>query len=115
MYAAKDNEWEKFEKLPAWQMTKVRRTVHFATLMDICHLQNAESEPKFQKYTGRVVLRGEREKDGSGSYAPPGCVNKYVTELPEENKKLVHCEEMAPCAGRLVAMKQKEQLTPFSS
>ena len=26
------------------------KKVHFATLMDICHLKNAELEPKFQKY-----------------------------------------------------------------
>ena len=52
--AAVDNEWEKLEKIPAWNLTKVRskkevideaRTkgekVHFASLMDICHLENA--------------------------------------------------------------------------
>ena len=27
--------------------------------MDICHLKNAELEPEFQKYKGRVVLRGD--------------------------------------------------------
>ena len=32
--------------------------VHFATLMDICHLKNSELELQFQKYRGRVVLRG---------------------------------------------------------
>ena len=37
--------------------------------MDICHLKNAESEPKFHKYKGRVVLRGSTVKDDSGSYA----------------------------------------------
>ena len=50
-----DKEWEKLEKLPARQMTKVKseseviqeaqkeqRTVHFATLMDICLLKDAE-------------------------------------------------------------------------
>ena len=31
--------------------------VHFASLMDICHLKNAELEAKHQKYKGRVVLR----------------------------------------------------------
>ena len=31
---------------------------HFASLMDICHLKNAELETKHQKYKGRVVLRG---------------------------------------------------------
>ena len=44
-------------------------TVHFASLMDICHLKNAELEAKHQKYKGRVVLRGVIVKDNSGSYA----------------------------------------------
>ena len=35
------------------------KTVHFASLMDICHLKNAELEAKHQKYKGRVVLRGD--------------------------------------------------------
>ena len=77
-----DKEWEKLEKIPAWNLTKVRnksevideaRTsgakVHFASLMDICHLKNAELEAKHQKYKGRVVLRGDIVKDNSGSYA----------------------------------------------
>ena len=57
-------------KILAWDLTKGRskrevtdevRTkgakVHFASLMDICHLKNAEKEAKHQKYKGRVVLR----------------------------------------------------------
>ena len=80
--AAVDKEWEKFEKIPACNITKVRnksevineaRTkgvkVHFASLMDICHMKNAELETKHQKYKGRVVLRGDIVKDDSGSYA----------------------------------------------
>ena len=80
--AAVDKEWEKLEKISAWNLTKVRnksedideaRTkgakVHFASLMDICHLKNAELETKHQKYKGRVVLRGDIVKDDSGSYA----------------------------------------------
>ena len=43
--------------------------VHFVSLMDICHLKNAELEAKHQKYKGRVVLRGDIVKDNSGSYA----------------------------------------------
>ena len=43
--------------------------VHFASLMDICHLKNAESETKNQKYKGRVVFRGDIVKDDSGCYA----------------------------------------------
>ena len=61
--AAVDKDWEKLGKIPAWDLTKVRskkevideaRTkgakVHFASLMDICHLKNAELETKHQKY-----------------------------------------------------------------
>ena len=40
--------------------------VHIASLMDICHLKNAELEAKHQKYKGRVVLRGDIVKDDSG-------------------------------------------------
>ena len=43
--------------------------VHFASLVDPCHLKNAEWEAKHQKYKGRVVLRGALVKDNSGSYA----------------------------------------------
>ena len=80
--AAVDKEWEKLEKISAWNLTKVRSkkevideartagaTVHFASLMDICHLKNDELEAKHQKYKGRVVLRGDIAKDNSGSYA----------------------------------------------
>ena len=68
--AAVDKEWEKFEKILAWDKAKVRnksdvidearkegRKGHFASLMDICHLKNAELETKHEKYKGRVVLR----------------------------------------------------------
>ena len=37
--------------------------------MDICHLKNAELEPKHQKYKGRVPLRGDIVKDDSGAHA----------------------------------------------
>ena len=43
--------------------------VHFASLMDICHLKNAELETKHQRYKGRFVLRSHIVKDDSGSYA----------------------------------------------
>ena len=76
--AAVDKEWEQLEKIPTWDQTKVRcrkevideaRTkgakVHFASVMDICHLKNAELETEHQKYKGRVVLRGDIVKDDS--------------------------------------------------
>ena len=40
-----------------WKHKETKREVHFATLMDMCHLKNAELEPTLQKYKGRVVLR----------------------------------------------------------
>ena len=77
--AAVDKEWEKLEKISAWNLTKVKSkkevideartkgaTVHFASLMDIGHLKNAELEAK---YKGRVVLRGDIVIDDSGSNA----------------------------------------------
>ena len=45
------------------------RKVHLASLMDLCHLQNSELELQYQKYKGRVVLRGDFVKDDSGLYA----------------------------------------------
>ena len=70
------------EKISGWQLTKVRSKkevldeaktkgakVLFVSLMDICHVKNAELETKHQKYRGRVVFRGDIVEDDSGSYA----------------------------------------------
>ena len=59
--AAVDKEWENLEKISAWNLTKVRSnkevidearmsgaTVHFESLMYVCHLKNAELETKHQ-------------------------------------------------------------------
>ena len=80
--AALDQEWGKLEKIPAWNITKVRnesevideaRTkgakVHFASQMDICHLKNAELETRYQKCKVRFVLRDDIVIDDSASYA----------------------------------------------
>ena len=80
--AAVEKEWIKLETLPAWKLEKVKskkevmkeaqknnNKVHFASLMDLCHLKNSELEPQFQKYKGRVVLRRDIVKDYSGAYA----------------------------------------------
>ena len=62
---------EKSETKKRWskKQGKNGRKVHFASLRDLCHLKHSELEPKFQKYKGRVVLRGDIVKDDSGSYA----------------------------------------------
>ena len=81
--AAVDKEWKKLETIPAWDVRKVKskkevieeaqnnnnNKVHVASLMDFCHLKNSELEPQLQKYRGRVVLRGDIVKDGSGACA----------------------------------------------
>ena len=72
----------KLERISAWNLVNVRDQsevieetrhkgvkVHFASLMDICQLNNAELEAMHQKYKRRVVLRGDIVKDDSGSYA----------------------------------------------
>ena len=54
--AAVDKEWKKLETMAAWQLDKVKgksevileaqrdkKKVHFATLMDICHLKKMRS------------------------------------------------------------------------
>ena len=38
-------------------------------MTDLCHLKKSELDPQFQKYKGRVALRGDIVKDDSGSYA----------------------------------------------
>ena len=75
-------KWEKLEKIPALQLTKVGnkkevieevrtkgRKVQFVSLMDLYHLANSELEPRHQKYKGRVVLRGDIVKDDSSASA----------------------------------------------
>ena len=74
-------QWKKLETIQAWKLDKVKSKeevlleaqrnkskVHFASLVDLCHLKNAELEPTFH-YKGRVVLRGDTIKDDSGACA----------------------------------------------
>ena len=114
--AAVDKEWEKLENISAWNLTKVRnkeevideaRTkgakVHFASLMDICHLNNAELEAKHQKYKGPVVLRGDIVKDDSGSYAvitEQGSSASQMTaaKIMDIISRLLGCDGQAACA-----------------
>ena len=97
-----------------WKMTKVKskrevieeaqkeqRKVHFATLMDICHLKNAELEPKLQKYKGRVVLRRDIVKDDSGSYAVFTEQGSSVSKLTAA-KVMDVIARLPGCAGQAV-------------
>ena len=65
---------------------------------------------------GKEIKIDSKQNDGTQSWTVISRgINKYVTELPEENKKPIHYEEVATGAGQLAAMKQKEQFIPSSS
>ena len=106
--AAVDKEWEKLEKISAWNLTKVRSkkevideartsgaTVHFASLMDMCHLKNAELEAKHQKYKGRVVLRSDIVKDDSGSCAGSSASQMTAAKIMDIISRLPGCDGQA--------------------
>ena len=44
-------------------------TVHFGSIMELCHLKHAELSKELQKYKGRIVFRGDIVKDEDGVYA----------------------------------------------
>ena len=110
------NNGKKLEKILAWQLTKVRnkkevieearnkgRKVHFASLMDLCHLKNSELELEYQKYKGRVALRDDIVKDDSGSYAvftERGSSASQMTaaKVMDTTSRLPRCSGQAPDA-----------------
>ena len=67
--AAEHKEWKKLETNPSWAVKKKNKSkkevikeaqknnnkVHFASLLDLCHLKNSELEPKVQS-----TLRGSK-------------------------------------------------------
>ena len=73
---------EKLEKISAWNLTKVRSkkevieeartagaTVHFTSLMDVCHFKNAELDAKTPKIKKVKLYCGDIVKDDLVSYA----------------------------------------------
>ena len=79
---ALEAEWAKLEAKKAWDITKVRpkaevireakatgRTIHFGSLMDLCHLKNSQLGEEFWSYKGRIAFRGDIVKDEEGSFA----------------------------------------------
>ena len=82
----------------------------FASLMDICHLKNAELEAKHQKYKGRVVLRGDIVKDDSGSYAVLTEQDSSASHMTEA-KVMDIVSRLPGCAGQAVeAVSAKTQV-----
>ena len=75
-----DKEYDKVDRLPAWQVTKVKskkeviekaqregRAVHVATMRDLCHLKNSEFEQQFKNYkkSGGSAGRSKRRSISS--------------------------------------------------
>ena len=114
-YQKQGQQWRKngkhWRKYPHGSLTKVRNkseviaearnkghTVHFASLMELCHLKNSELEPQFQEYKGRVVLRGDIVKVDSGSYAvftEQGSSASQMTaaKVMDVKSRLPRCEQ----------------------
>ena len=79
---------------------ETKKKVHFASLMNTCHLKNAKLEPKLQKYKGRVVLRGDIVKDDSGAYAVfteqgSSATQMTAAKIMDVIAKLPDCEGQA--------------------
>ena len=85
-----DEVKSKKEVIPEAQREK--KKVHFATLMDICHLKSAELEPKHQKYKGRAVFRGDIVKDDSGAYAVVTEQGSSASQMTAAKSHGRHCE-----------------------
>ena len=98
--------------MPAWQLDKVKSKkdvflmtqkekikVHFATLMDICHLKIAELDPKYQKYKGRIVSRGDIVKDDSGAYAVFSKQGSSASQMTDA-KAMDVIARLPDCAGQ---------------
>ena len=73
--AGVDKEWEKLEKISAWNLTKVRSKKEAideartsGAVIDICHVKNAELEAKHQIYKRRVAPRNDIVKYDFGFY-----------------------------------------------
>ena len=85
-------------------MKQGRRALQFiASLMDMCHLKNAELEAKHRKYNGRVVLQSDTVKDDSGSYAvftEQGSSASQMTaaKIMDIISRLPGCDGQAPDA-----------------
>ena len=114
-YPQQKQQWinnGKIEKIPAWDLTNVRsksevideaRTkgakIYFVSLMDICHLKNAELEAKHQKDKGRVELQSDIVKDDSGSYAVSNEQGSSASQMTAA-KVMDIISRLPGCAGQ---------------
>ena len=79
---ALEKGWSKLERKKAWDISRVApkakvirdakakgRSVHFGSLMDLCHIKNSQMGKEFWSYKGRIVFRGDIVKDEDGMFA----------------------------------------------
>ena len=129
--AAVDKEWEKLEKISAWNLTNLKSkkevidearisgaAVHLASLMDLCHLKNAELEAKHQNYKGRVVFCGDIVKRDSGSYAvftEQGSSTSQMTaaKIMDIISRLPGCDGQAADAVSAYSQQKWKMLTNY--
>ena len=94
--AAVDEERKNLDTIPAWNLVQVQREskkVHFATLMDICHLSKIRSwNQKLQKYKGRSVLSGDIIEDDSGAYAVFAEQGSSASQMTAAKKHGRYCK-----------------------
>ena len=67
--------------------------------MDICHRENAEFEPKYQKYKGRVVLPGDIVQDHSGTNAVFKVQGSFASNVTA-TKVMDVIARLPDCAGQ---------------
>ena len=75
------------------------RKVHLASLLGLCHLKNSELELQFQKYKGRVVLRGDIVKNDSVSYAEFTVQGSLPSQMTAANV-MDNISRLPGCAGQ---------------
>ena len=112
--AAADTEWDKLKHLLACHFKNVKPksevtqqakkygiSVHFTSLMDLCHLKDSELEKHLNTYKGRVVLRRDNVKDDRGCkavFTEQGASASQVAatnlgdELPGLRKPPMQCQ-----------------------
>ena len=96
-----DDQSKKQKRCHLGSREREERTIHFATLPDICHLKITEPESKFQKYKGRVVLRGDTVQRRLWSlcslyWTGPICVSKWqAANVMDVIARLPDCDGQA--------------------
>ena len=68
-------------------------------MIDLCHFKSKELEQKIQKYTGRVVLRGDVVTDDYGSFAVFTEQCSSASQIPSA-KNLDVVDKLPGCAGQ---------------